>query len=305
MIRISPYTHANNQIIAVTDMTAEDRQELKDNYHLNNEFLNYAVDPVERARVEYDELIETWLIVYNVPLSATGDAPRVIHPFSLMVRHNQLFVFVTTDTKFIIEDATMLTDRDQTQGVWDSVFSLLYQVTTDFFDYIQQMNEMRVHVEEHLRHDTSSKQIFQLADLSKNQTYFLTGANSNLVAISQLRLLIGRGDKLTLDRRSAERLQDIEVEAHQVQEMLELNVDILDKVSNTYNNLLNNNLNNVMKILTIYSVVLMIPPIIFGFYGMNTFLPLADKNWGWLFTILITIIPSIWIIFKLKRDRFL
>lgn len=287
MIRISPYTHANNQIIAVTDMTAEDRQELKDNYHLNNEFLNYAVDPVERARVEYDELIETWLIVYNVPLSATGDPPRVIHPFSLMVRHNQLFVFVTTDTKFIIEDATMLTDRDQTQGVWDSVFSLLYQVTTDFFDYIQQMNEIRVHVEEHLRHDTSSKQIFQL------------------VAISQLRLLIGRGDKLTLDRRSAERLQDIEVEAHQVQEMLELNVDILDKVSNTYNNLLNNNLNNVMKILTIYSVVLMIPPIIFGFYGMNTFLPLADKNWGWLFTILITIIPSVWIIFKLKRDRFL
>ena len=88
MIRISPYTHANNQIIAVTDMTAEDRQELKDNYHLNNEFLNYAVDPVERARVEYDELIETWLIVYNVPLSATGDVPRVIHPFSLMVRHN-------------------------------------------------------------------------------------------------------------------------------------------------------------------------------------------------------------------------
>ncbi|WP_125608113.1 magnesium transporter CorA family protein [Lapidilactobacillus bayanensis] len=305
MIRISPYTHANNQIIAITDMNQADREELKTNYHLTDEFLNYAVDPVERARVEYDELIETWLIVYNVPLSATGSSSQVIKPFSLMVRRNQLFVFVTDATKFIIEDATVLTDQDQTQGVWDSVFNLLYQVTTEFFDYIQQMSEMRVHVEEHLRHDATSKQIFQLADLSKNQIYFLTGANSNVVALSQLHLLMTRGDKIKLDKRSTERLEDIEVEARQVQEMLELNVDIVDKVSNTYNNLLNNNLNNVMKILTVYSVVLMIPPIIFGFYGMNTFLPLADKNWGWIFTIIISVIPSVWVIFKLKHDHFL
>lgn len=305
MIRISPYTHANNQIIAVTEMNKADREELRTNYHLTDEFLTYASDPVERARVEYDELIETWLIVYNVPLSVTGSSPQIIQPCSLMVRHNQLFVFVTAATKFIIEDATVLTDSDQTQGVWDTVFNLLYKMTTGFFDYIQQMGEMRVHVEEHLRHNTTSKQIFQLADLSKNQIYFLTGANSNVVAISQLRLLIDRGDKMRLDKRSTERLQDIEVEARQVQEMLELNVDIVDKVSNTYNNLLNNNLNNVMKILTIYSVVLMIPPIIFGFYGMNTHLPVADKDWSWLFTIGLSVLPSIWIIFKLKHDHFL
>lgn len=305
MIRISPYTHANNQIIAITEMTPTDRATLKSDYHLTDEFLNYAADPVERARVEYDELIETWLVVYNVPLSITGTSPQVIKPFTIMVRHNQLFIFVTAETKFIIEDATTLTNQDETQGVWDSVFNLLYKVTIVFFDYVQQMGEMRVHIEEHLRNQTDSQQIFQLADLSKNQIYFLTGANSNLVAISQLHLLMTRGDKIKLDKRSTERLEDIEVEARQVQEMLELNVDIVDKVSNTYNNLLNNNLNNVMKILTIYSVVLMIPPIIFGFYGMNTFLPVADKNWSWIFTIVLSIIPSVWIIFKLKRDHFL
>ncbi|MFD1466236.1 magnesium transporter CorA family protein [Lapidilactobacillus mulanensis] len=305
MIRVNPYTQANNQVIEVTSMDDQDRQDLKANYHLTDKFLAYAADPVERARVEYNEFTETWIIVYNVPLAVTGETHHVIQPVSLIIHHNQLIVFVTERTKFILKEVTSLTNQDQTQGVWDSVLDLLYQVTTDYFDYIQQMSEVRAHIEEHLHHHSSSKQIFALADLSKNQTYFLTGANGNLVAISQLRFQIDQGNRLKLDQQTSAHLAEIEIEARQAQEMLELNTDMVDKISNTYNNLLNNNLNNVMKILTIYSVVLMIPPIIFGFYGMNTYLPFAEQNWGWIFSIVITIIPSVFIIYKLKHDHFL
>ncbi|WP_057824001.1 magnesium transporter CorA family protein [Lapidilactobacillus concavus] len=305
MIRVSPLTQANNQVIAVTNMDDQDRRALKVNYHLTDKFLAYVADPVERARVEYNEFTETWLIVYNLSLAVTGESHKVIQPISLVIHHNQLIVFVTDQTSFILDEVNSLTAADQTQGVWDAVFDLLYQVTTDYFDYIQQMGELRANIEEQLHHHSSSKQIFNLADLSKNQTYFLTAANGNLITISQLRLLIGQGTRLKLDQRTIAHLAEIEVEAKQVQEMLELNSDIVDKVSNTYNNLLNINLNNVMKVLTIYSVVLMIPPIIFGFYGMNTFLPFADKDWGWIFTIVITIIPSIYIIYRLKHNHFI
>lgn len=51
MLRVGPVTKANNQIIAVVDETAIDQQQLMQNYHLTAEFLRYATDPLERARV--------------------------------------------------------------------------------------------------------------------------------------------------------------------------------------------------------------------------------------------------------------
>ncbi|MFC6314983.1 magnesium transporter CorA family protein [Lapidilactobacillus achengensis] len=307
MLRVGRKTKADNQIISVIAMTPQDRTELMDNYHLTGEFLRYATDPLERARVEFNSFTQNWLIVYNVPVAATEADRRVIHPVSFIIKDNLLFVFVTEQTKYVLSMTTDLNVGDQTKGVWDSIFSLLFEITTTYFDHIQRLTQVRAQIETHLRQRqrNNSKHIFELANLSTDLTYYLTGANGNLVAISQLSLAARRAANLQLSSISQSQLEDVEVEARQAQEMLELNSDIVDKLSNTYNNLLNNNLNQVMKLLTIYSVVLMIPPIIFGFYGMNMTLPLADKEWGWLFSILISIIPIGWVIYRLHRDHFI
>ncbi|WP_461218326.1 magnesium transporter CorA family protein [Lapidilactobacillus salsurivasis] len=307
MLRVGRKTKADNQIISVIAMTPQDRTELMDTYHLTGEFLRYATDPLERARVEFNSFTQNWLIVYNVPVAATEADRRVIHPVSFIIKDNLLFVFVTEQTKYVLSMTTDLNVGDQTKGVWDSIFSLLFEITTTYFDHIQRLTQVRAQIETHLRQRqrNNSKHIFELANLSTDLTYYLTGANGNLVAISQLSLAARRAANLQLSSISQSQLEDVEVEARQAQEMLELNSDIVDKLSNTYNNLLNNNLNQVMKLLTIYSVVLMIPPIIFGFYGMNMTLPLADKEWGWLFSILISIIPIGWVIYRLHRDHFI
>ncbi|WP_261805608.1 magnesium transporter CorA family protein [Lapidilactobacillus luobeiensis] len=307
MLRVGRKTKADNQIISVIDMDPQDRTKLMDNYHLTGEFLRYATDPLERARVEFNSFTENWLIVYNVPVAATSADHRVIHPVSFIIKADQLFVFVTTQTKYVLSMTTEANSDDQTRGMWDSVFTILFEITTTYFDHIQRLTEARTQIESHLRQRqrNNSQHIFELANLSTDLTYYLTGANGNLVAISQLRLAAKRAANLELSSISQSQLEDVEVEARQAQEMLELNSDIVDKLSNTYNNLLNNNLNQVMKLLTIYSVVLMIPPIIFGFYGMNMSLPLADKEWGWLFSILISLIPIIWVMYRLHHDHFI
>ncbi|WP_125766431.1 magnesium transporter CorA family protein [Lapidilactobacillus wuchangensis] len=305
MLRVGPVTKANNQIIAVVDETAADRQQLMQKYHLTAEFLRYATDPLERARVEYNPFTSTWLIVYNVPVDANETDKRVIKPISFILKGNQLFVFVTAQTSHILSAVDAVNQADETRGMWDSLLAILYDISTTYFDYIQKMTESRLKIEEHLHQRSSSQHIFELADLSTALTYFLTGANGNLVAIGQLRLIAKRGENVNLSPQNIAQLEDIEVEAHQAQEMLELNSDIVDKLSNTFNNLLNNNLNQVMKLLTIYSVVLMIPPIIFGFYGMNMWLPLADKQWSWVFSVIISAAPIVWVMYRLKRDHFI
>ena len=57
---------------------------------------------------------------------------------------------------------------------------------------------------------------------------------------------------------------------------------IIGQLSDTYNNVLNNNLNDIMRFMTVWSLLLAIPTIVAGFFGMNVALPLENAPHAWL-----------------------
>lgn len=83
-----------------------------------------------------------------------------------------------------------------------------------------------------------------------------------------------------------ERLEDVLIEATQVVEMLLLTEQNLNQLDGSYNNVLNNNLNDTMKFLTIWSILLTAPTIISGFFGQNVNLPLQHSPYGWQLSLL-------------------
>lgn len=86
-----------------------------------------------------------------------------------------------------------------------------------------------------------------------------------------------------------ESLDDVLIEAQQLVEMTQLSSQILQQLSGTYNNVLNNNLNDTMRILTVLSVLLTIPTIVSGFFGMNVPLPFEHNASGWIIVIVISL----------------
>jgi Mg2+ and Co2+ transporter CorA len=92
-----------------------------------------------------------------------------------------------------------------------------------------------------------------------------------------------------LSDQEKERLDDVLIEAQQLVEMTKLSSQILQQLSGTYNNVLNNNLNDTMRILTVLSVILTIPTIVSGFFGMNMPLPLEHNAFGWIITIIVSL----------------
>ncbi|WP_252902524.1 CorA family divalent cation transporter [Paucilactobacillus hokkaidonensis] len=69
---------------------------------------------------------------------------------------------------------------------------------------------------------------------------------------------------------------------------------ILDQYSNMVSSVVSNNLNDVMKILTSITLILTVPTIIGGLYGMNVNLPGAQMasafTWIMIATIIICLI---------------
>ena len=105
-----------------------------------------------------------------------------------------------------------------------------------------------------------------------------------------------------MSTRQSNDLDDVIVEAQQGLEMAQMTSDVSERVSNAYSKVLDSDLNQTMKYLTIYSIVLSIPTIVGGFYGENVKLPLANWDYSWLITIGITIVLMVaCVIFLINR----
>ena len=98
-------------------------------------------------------------------------------------------------------------------------------------------------------------------------------------------------------------LDNVKIEIAQASEMCNIYTDILEGITDAFSNVLNNNLNTTMRILTGITIILAMPTIIFSFYGMNVAgLPLAEL---WWYPVLIAVILCVIVFLVLKYTRIL
>ena len=167
-----------------------------------------------------------------------------------------------------------------------------------FSGIIEEVNSERQRLNQKLREKTTNRNLLALSDLEVGLVYLVTGTKQNVVLLEQIKALaIYR--KLT--EKEKEQLDDALIEAKQAVEMTNLASQILDQLSGTYNNLLNNNLNDTMKFLTVWSLILTVPTIVTGFFGMNLQLPFTHSVFGWGTALFISLILSVWMLIALWR----
>lgn len=271
---------------------------LKEEYGISDEMLTYSLDKNERARVEYDTLDDILLLVTNVPHQQKIENHYETSPVAFILKENGLFTFTTQNTEYVIRLIRSISDRDSEINVYSLLFRTLFLISDSFFPLIEEVNSERQRLNQKLREKTTNRNLLALSDLEVGLVYLVTGTKQNVVLLEQIKALaIYR--KLT--EKEKEQLDDALIEAKQAVEMTNLASQILDQLSGTYNNLLNNNLNDTMKFLTVWSLILTVPTIVTGFFGMNLQLPFTHSVFGWGIALFISLILSVWMLIALWR----
>ena len=127
------------------------------------------------------------------------------------------------------------------------------------------MGLIRTEIEERVGDDTHDTDIIELHELESTLVYFATSLRANSIVLERLR----RYKRLEQYPEDMELLEDVTVEYQQAIEMTSIYRDIIDGTRELLSSVINNRLNNVMKILTSITIVMAIPTIISGIYGMN------------------------------------
>ena len=173
------------------------------------------------------------------------------------------------------------------------LFSSLMMITENYFPKIESLKKEQELVSLKLRHKTTKKNLFTLSDLEIGSVYLVSATKQNAIVLEQLKT---QALFKELEFAEEEKLENSLIEAKQLVEMTSINLQILQQLSGTYNNVLNNNLNDTMKLLTI-------PNIVTGFFGMNITVPLTGLAHGW--GIVLGIIVTVIVIASVVLSRFI
>jgi len=284
--------------VSVFEPLPNERQELFERYEVTSDMLDYAIDPFEKARIEIDHDAHITLLIFDVYVAHPEEDDDVTAPIGIMLTNNNVLTFTNAQTNFVngviaqlIKDVR---DHHPINSIYDVVLPLLYQLSTDYFMPIRKADNQRKVLQKNIRKRNERVSINNFMELETNLVYVLSSLQGNVSLLQEFK----RRFVYTLSSDQQDKLDDAIIEAQQGLEMAQMTSDVVSRVSSAYSNVLDSNLNQTMKFLTVYSIILAIPPIVSGFYGENVkSMPFAQNDWAWQITIIITLIfiaLSIW-----------
>ncbi|WP_408869186.1 CorA family divalent cation transporter [Brochothrix campestris] len=298
MIEKTRFNQQQNCWINVNTTQEHDLKTLFATYGIDEEIIGYSLDKNERAHLDYDKTTNTFVFIYNVPNQTKIDNHYETIPMTFIIKGETLITISNDRNHYLISKMAALLKQNETVSVFGMLFNSLLMITDQFFPYVEELNLERNKVSQQLKVKTTKKTLLSLSDLETGIIFFISASKQNVVLLEQIKT---HAIYKELDDVEIEELGDVLIEAKQLVEMTQLSVQILQQLSGTYNNILNNNLNDTMRILTVLSVLLTIPTVITGFFGMNMPLPLENNAFGWLITIIISVLVWLSLSFILRK----
>ncbi len=262
-------------------------------------FLRAALDEEETSRIDTEE--GQTLIIIDVPSVEKDDA--VVYstlPLGIIVTQKHIITVCLKESTIIKDFQDGLVRNAETQKRTSFILYMLLQVAKRFLQYLKQIDKIYSYMERQLYKSQRNKELIQLLDLEKSLVYFNTSLKANEVTLEK----ILRGRIITLYEEDHDLLEDVLIEVRQAIEMANIYSSIVSGMMDAFASVISNNLNVTMKVLSSITILLAIPNIIFGFYGMNITTGLPLDHFWWIPLAIVGVVVLVAAVLLKKKDLF-
>ena len=301
-------TDENNQLIplqkpqpgcwiSVVKPTTEEILTLRDEYGVLPEFLRAAMDPEETSHIDDDEDRKQTLIIVDYCIEKDSDIPGlpacITRPLSVIFQEDRLITISIDPNPFIDDLEAGKIKNIHTGKPASFLLWLMYAFSQKYQLYLRQIEAVSEKASDRLYRNMNNRGLLEMMELDKSLIYFSASLKTDSNTLEKLQF----GRILPLSDEEQELLDDVIIEYAQASDMCTIYTTINERVSNGCNSVLSNNMNDIMKTLTVITIVMSIPNMIYGFYGMNvTGLPIPEMWFPLLLSVILCILC--WIYFK-------
>lgn len=261
-----------------------------------------ALDIEEGSRIQLED--NYTLIIVDVSVVRTEDDAQnyTTIPLGMILTRENIVTICSEQTLVFAPFLNGQIRNFSTEETLRFVFQILYRVATLYQYDLRMIDRRRHNIEERIEGKTGNEDLLMLYGLDTTLVYFTTSLQANRTVIDKLR----RYKRFEQTDEDQELLEDVIVENAQAVEMCSVYLNIVNGTRELMSSVINNRLSNTMKLLTSVTIVLAIPTMISGLYGMNVnteWVPLASTQFGFaIICLIILVVCAITVWFLHKKD---
>ncbi len=260
---VSTTDPAESTIKLLISPTSDEIRFAMDTYDIDEHSLVSAIDPDEVSRLEIES--EHFAVIWKSPRRFTSDGTLKfeVSSMGLFVFKNELIILLPDDVSLF--DAKYFQKVD---SIRDVMLRLLSSSIFHFLGHLRVIDSLSNEIKSKVNSSMENKYLLQMFDLSESLVYYLNAISSNNAVLEKLRM---NSRKLNLTSEELELLEDVTIDATQCYKQAEIYSSILTGLMDARGNVVNNNVNTLLKRLTIINTIFLPLNLLASIGGMSEY----------------------------------
>jgi len=214
-------------------------------------------------------------------------------PLLLVVKGTVFANISTIATDHSLASPKILDQANDTNGYLLGSFAA---VISEYEELMKRTGRFIYDIGQRLRtHEVTNEDFIRFVTVEDNLNEYLMNLNAMLVVAERLKESFQKA-------ADVEAVEDILLYVRQLIVAIESHKQSITSIRNAYGTIANNVLNQRMKTLTVLTVLIALPNVFFGMYGMNVALPFQQQPWAYGVVLVVSIVVM-WTVFSIARKK--
>jgi len=295
--KIVPSDVQESKILIFINPSDEEKNFITKSLLIGEHNLASALDPDELSRIEFEE--DHTAIIFKRPKNYSSE-----DNFLFKVTSSGFFIFKERLVIVMSEDIYLFDGKifDKINSVQEVFLKILYKFIHHFFEHLKVIQLATDSLEQKLSHAMENKYLLNLFTLAKSLVYYLSALQANTTVIDKIKL---NSSKFSFQETESELLEDLIIENQQCFRMAEIYSSILASMMDARVSIVNNNLNILMKDLTLVMLGFAVSTFVVSAFSMNVVLPfgIGTAKWAFWFVLALVFVSLLVFIYILKKKK--
>ncbi len=260
---LTPVSAETASICVFTAPEQREIQEIVETLGIDRYDLDSALDPDEIARVEFTP--ERISMIWKQPKQVSID-----QALRFDVSSAGLFLDPLRLTMISADDILPFPTKEfqKVDSPTDVLLRHLFYTTRHYLGHLKAIKQITVDLESKISSSMENRYLLQMFALSESLTYYLTAIEANGAALLKLS---GRAERLGFSKQQIDFLDDIVLENKQCARQALIYGTVLSGLMDARGTIINNNMNVLLKNLTLINIVFLPLNLIASIGGMSEY----------------------------------
>lgn len=240
---------------------SEENELISRTHGIDKHSVESALDPDEISRLEFEE--DGIFIIWKRPKNYIGTDNLLFGVSSI-----GLFLFKEKLVVVLPEDVSLFDTKQHSDSLMDIVINFLYNSIRHYLDHIKAMKIISREIQVKLNSSMENEYLIQMFNLSESLIYYMNAISSNLTVLIKLR---NHYEKSGAEPERTEKMEDIIIENNQCLRQAEIYSSVLSGLMDARGNIINNNMNVLIKNLTMINIIFLPLNLLAGIGGMSEY----------------------------------